>query len=176
MSGFGSSPWGSGPWGGGAPSETAAESERFTLSEVNVWAADLLELVFSAPAKNNDVLRLAASYSVLAVDSGIPVRVRAVRPGTAITISRVFLVITPATLGACYDVSVIGDLRSAYDNGLTSPVTQRIRIHRTKVDSMLSTRPNMYDLRVEAVYRNLLNAIGYQDHLIGGTILNCDED
>jgi len=176
MSGFGTSPWGAGPWGDGAPAPTPAESEVFSLSAVNVWAADLIELVFSAPAKNNAILRNPASYTILPVEGGLPVRIRFVRSGVSHTTLRAFLVVTPPTVGACYDVSGVGDIRSAFGNPLVFPVTQRIRAHRTKVDSMLTTRPTMYDLRADAVYRNVMNAIGYQDHLIGGNILTCDEE
>lgn len=176
MSGHGGMPHGGGPHGSGVAAPTPAESELFFLSEVNIWAADLLELVFSAPTKNNVMLRDPASYNMLPFDGGIPVTIRAVRSGLSVTTTRAFLVITPATQGGCYDVSVIGDVRSAYDNALQSPVTQRVKVHRTKVDSMLSGRPQMYDIRAEALYRNVLNAIGYQDHLIGGNILTCEED
>jgi hypothetical protein len=178
--GWGNGPWGEVPWGD-AESITPPDvitSEHVFVSAVNVWAADLIEVEFSVPMKVNATMENPASYNVTPVADGTPVTVLEVRPGRLVVTTRVFLVVSAASLGADYDVAAIGDLRSAYNNIFDTPGTKRtkrIRAYRTKTDSMLAITPAMYDRRVDAIYRTLLNAIGYADNLIGGDIQESDD-
>jgi len=146
------------------------------LSAVNEWATDLIEVVFVDLMRNDSVLQDPASYTVVSApdDTGQAVTVKAVRSGQEISTTSCFLVISKPTLGACYDVTVVGALTTIDGTAMSTPTRLRFKAHFTKVDRVLSTRPAFYDLRPTAVYRNLLNAIFYQDHLIGGALVGCE--
>ena len=168
MAGWGSAPWGSSPHGTGAV-PVVVVPEQPEITEVNVLAADLLEIVFNESMKNNVNLRAIGSYTIVAFDAtSVPIIIREVRTGSSFSTLRVYLVITPPTLGAVYDISIVGVVRSL-DNQSLNVNTGRFTSRRTKVDSMCSTRPPMYDLSPDAVYRNVLNAIGREDDRIGGS-------
>lgn len=154
---------------GGDPEPAVSGSGQ--LLEVNVWARDLLELVFSPLMKVDTAMQNPLSYTITKVDdAGQDITVTAVKPGNALTATRIFLVTTFATPGTLYEVSVPGDLLTSLGVGMDHESVARFRAHRTKVDGQLM-RSTMYDTRPNAVFRQLLNAIGYEDHLIGGDIL-----
>lgn len=167
MSGWGSSPWGRSPWGTGKT--TVVEAAAVNLLDVEVLAADLIQLNFSANIKNNAILQSVASYNITALNNtSVSVSVKEVRAGEDVGTDSVILVITPPTLNAIYTAVVVGEVRSL-DNVVLSTASQRFKTRRTKIDSLCSTRPYMYDLRPNSILRNLLNAIGREDDRIGGS-------
>jgi len=166
--GWGSGPWGSSPWGSGED-ETPAFTD-VNVAVVKIVALDMVQIIFSEPMKNNAVLQDAASYTVTAFNPGVgvPVTVREVRTGKGISALSVLLVISQPTVGAVYDVTVVGNIVSLNNVALTIN-TKRGKYRKTKNDSLFTTRPSMYDLRPQSVYRNVLTAIGLEDDLIGGS-------
>jgi hypothetical protein len=168
---WGSSSWGDSLWGSGeaAPAPDAVIT-RVWVDAVRVWAADLIEVTFTSSVRNNGTLRSPASYTIAPHTSGNAVTIREVRAGSDVVTPNIFLVVTPPDIETVYDVAVIGDVRAASGDVLVPPITGRILMHRTKIDSVLTTRTSMYDLRPAALFRSLMNAIGRQDHLIGGNI------
>ena len=165
--GWGSGPWGGEPWGSGTPSEVVPD--QVNVTEVNIYAVDLLEVVFDDFMKNNDVLRDPGSYTINAVTAGADsVVVKDVRVGDEVGVTKVYLVVTLPTIGAFYTVAVVGGVQSLDGLSLTI-ISKKIASRRTKVDSILSTRPAMYSVSPAAIYRNILNAIGREDDKIGGS-------
>ena len=168
MAGWGSGPWGSSPWGTSS-TPVVVVPEQPQVAGINVLAADTIEVVFSESMKNNDVLTAVGSYTVVPFAAGsTPVTVREVRAGPNFSALSVLLIVTPPTIGGVYDITVTGLVRSL-DNQTLSSNTGRMTMRRTKIDSLLSTRPPVYDLTPGAVLRNVLNAIGREDDRIGGS-------
>lgn len=167
-------PWGTTPWGGGG---TTAGDADIELTEVNIVAADLIELVFSREVKLNDDALSPDSYTVTTTNgSARPVTVREVKAdGGQAADNTIYLVVTPPSLAVTYTVTVTGTLKSLDDTALSSN-SRDIFTRRTKVDSICSTRPPIYDLRPGAIYRNILNAIGREDDRIGGSQNEFDPD
>ena len=166
MSGWGSSIWGSSPWGG-APSD-APTTLNAGVSEINIFAIDLLEVVFAVEVKATAALLDIASYSVTPFSTGVAVGVLEVRPVSGAT-DRVYLVVTPFTAGAVYDVAVLNTVYARDGRTLVGSLTARMEGRRTKIDIICSTRPPMYSLSAGGVVRNILNAIGREDDRIGGS-------
>ncbi len=169
MAGWGSAPWGSSPWGTGE--QDTVQTTTVNVVSIDILAADLLQINFSENMRNNAILAAISSYSVVPFNaiSAIPVEIREVRLGTdPLKIDSVLLVIAPATVGAVYKITVLGKVVSLNNVGLTIN-SGRITMRRTKVDSICSTRPTVYDLRPQSIYRTILNAIGIEDDKIGGS-------
>jgi hypothetical protein len=138
------------------------------VSEVNIFAIDLLEVVFSVEVKATALLLDPASYSVVPFSTGDAVSVLEVRPVSGST-DRIYLVVTPFTAGAIYDVAVLETVYARDGRTLVGSLTARIEGRRTKIDTICSTRPPLYNLGAGGVVRNILNAIGREDDRIGGS-------
>jgi len=159
---------------GGDPSTASAK-----LIKVNLWAKDTLELIFSNPIKVDAAASSVASYKVYrtiedGVVNGVAVTVTAVRPGTSVTTAKIYLNITQPSHGAAYAVSIVGTLVTA-DNVTIGTDLAYFRGHRTKIDIRTSVGSPIYDYRPGAYMREILNALGRSDHLIGGHILSVDK-
>lgn len=167
MAGWGSAPWGTSPWGTGTVEEAVVDVLA-NVQSISVLAADLIQINFSQNMKNNSVLQNPSSYVLVPFSDGIAVNIRSVRTGKSVGTDSVLLVITPPTPGDVYDLTIVGDVRSLSNTAL-DVATGRFTARRTKIDSLLSTRPIAYDLRPESIFRNILNAIGREDDRIGGS-------
>lgn len=158
--------WGVSPWG-----SSSADSDLVPtagVEAVNVLADDLLEVRFTTPMRNTDALRNAGIYTIEPIGDYRSVEVLSVNAGREFATDVVYLTVTAPEKGAYYIVSVTGALTDVSNQ--TLEVTEaRILPRRTKIDSLVSSRPAMYDTRPQAVYRNLLNAIGRSDDQIGGS-------
>lgn len=165
--------WGTGPWGktphGGA-SAAAPTVLNVGLAAINVFALDLIELVFDTPVKRDDVILSVSNYQMLPFDPtrAVSVEIRKVTADSTATIERVYVSISPFTVGEAYDFSVLNSPVNSANQTLVGTLTRRIIGRRTKIDSLCSTRPAVWDLRSTSVLRNVLNAIGREDDLIGG--------
>lgn len=167
--GWGSERWGEDVWGSGVAAPIPGPTNTVSLVEVNVWAKDLLELVFTRPMRNDKNLKNIISYSVTPVTVGQTVTVKEVRSGPENFTSRVFLVVSEPEENTEYSVGVDPTLCSVDKIPLSTGVASRVFIgQHTKLDDIVSTRPQNWDTRPNTTFRNILNAIGYQDHLIGG--------
>ena len=135
---------------------------------VNVVATDLLELVFQEDLKNDDNLKATSSYTISAASSGArTLTIRDVLTGDDTTTKKVYLVVSPPTRGAYYDVTIGATVLTALGEN-PEATTARFKSRATKVDSIVSTRPGNYAVYPRANLRHLINAIGYADEQIGG--------
>jgi len=166
MAGWGESLWGVSGWGAG---EAAAPPESDVVS-ADVYASNLIALTFSLPMKNNLTLKNKDLYAIVPEGTGSPVLVHEVRTGNTLTTRTVFLVVSGFTVGETYTVTVSagpvassGAPLSVLDN-----IVQFIG-RRTKIDSMVDSRPGFYDVRPSSNMFSILAAIGRQDDLIGGS-------
>lgn len=141
----------------------------------SLWAEDLVELVFTRNIKMDAVARDASTYQLeLRSSEGRSVEVRRVLLPIDVTVSdRVYLVVSRPTAGAVYRVHVLQSLRTPAGETHTTPASDVIA-RPTKIDSIVNSRPRFYSRRPEGVHRSLLNAIGRQDDLIGGSFQEID--
>jgi len=140
------------------------------VSSCDVWAADMLEVVFDQLMANNADLNNPANYAVAAdvPGSAIPV-VTAVRPhGTGPT-RRVFLQISTFDVGQKYTVSVNRAIANTDNVALGASNTARFVGRSTKVDNAVKSRPGFYDTSFNTNLRAVLNAVMRSDDLIGGS-------
>ena len=166
-SGWGSAKWGCAKWGSGED-PSASPTAIALISEVNIIARDLIEVVFKQLMLANAALGDISNYSVTVVDSGaVPVSVSAVLSADKIT-DRVFLVISPGTIGSRYDVSLGASLQSIQENSALESDTARIKMRLTKTDSILSKQPTYFDMSPTSLMRILYEAEGIEDDKIGG--------
>lgn len=175
--GWGSEHWGSDFWGGGIPSPEPGPNDTVSLRDVNVWSTDLIELVFTKPMRNDTKLKNTGTYTIYpVVSTEQPVTVLEVRSGTENLTLQVFLVVSHLGEGVDYFCSIDPTIKSIYNVQLSTGIaSMRFHGQRTKLDNVLSTRPQQWDLRPGSTYRNILNAISHQDHLIGGDIQSANE-
>jgi hypothetical protein len=144
------------PLGGGGTVAAAAD----------VWAQDLLTVTFQYSMKNDVFLQSVGAYSVTPLDDGADVNLVAVQTGNTIATRTVYLVVTPPTVGKLYEIS----FQPLYDigGGSYAPDPCKFIGRPTKQDSIIGSRPQMYDMSPEGNLRKVLQAIGRQDDLIGG--------
>ena len=138
-----------------------------SVIELDILTADMISIEFSESMKVNDALKDPASYTVVGV--GTPdLVIKEVRVGNSIFANIVYLVVEPISVGFFYDVRVVGaGIRSVDNQTMTAPTGEFVKARRTKIDSMLSSRPRMYDLRPKSILRNVLSALGAEDDRIG---------
>jgi len=172
MAGWGSGAWGSCDWG----SCDEIPTREAGITAVNLFGVDLIEVLFGVNVRNSEDLRDPTNWQIdLLSSAGKPVTVTAVQTDSGPSIDRVYLVVTPYSLGSFYCVSQIGTVLSSKNEILVGTMQAIIKGRFTKADSLSRTRPAMYDLRPTANFRNVLNAIGRQDDLIGGSQNEGDE-
>ena len=169
MSGWGSGSWGSSPWGIGSEDEAIGDLDA-GISEVNLYAIDTIEVIFDTLVRNDATLNAIEAWRIdLAGGAGNQVTIKAVKTSGDVVVDRVYLTITPYSLGAFYCLVATAPVRSSKGELLVGTDRKIFKGRFTKVDSLCRNRPAMYDLRPTSLYRNLLNAIGRQDDIIGGT-------
>ena len=167
--GWGSGDWGVCSWGVCDDEPTTPDPINVGITQVNIFARDLIEVVFGTNVKNTKTITDPSNWTLPPVNVGQGVTVLSVLTSGLNSIDRVYLVVTPFTAGAYYVVTMSGEVRSIKNEQLIGSLNKTMKGRRTKVDSLCSTRPSMYDLRPKAIYRNILNAIGVEDDKIGGS-------
>ena len=125
------------------------------------WAQDLLEAAFPIPIKNDTLLQSVDAYTITPLDGGIPVTVLAVQTGNAVSAEAVYLVTTTPTVGKLYRV----EFQNLYaiDGSVVSPIDAKFYGRPTKQDSIIQSRPSLYDMTPDSTLRKIFNAIGKQD-------------
>lgn len=132
------------------------------------WAQDILQVTFQSTfLKNDAALQSAASYSIEPLDGGVPVSVLRVQTGNENNTPHVWLVTTPPEIGKVYKVTFANLF--TVDGTVVSPGACKFIGRSTKEDSIINGRPQMFDMRPQSIYRQLLLAIGREDDLIGGS-------
>jgi Fe-S-cluster containining protein len=133
----------------------------------DVWAQDLLEITFLTAVKNNSVLQNPATYTITPIDGGAPINVVEVQNGDQTNATLVWLVVTPPDIGKTYEIH-FGFISDVAGNSV-QPNRCRFIGRTTKQDSMVGSRPKMYATFPDAVLRKVLQAVGREDDLIGGS-------
>lgn len=140
------------------------------IERIDVLARDEILIEFNQLLKNDDQARLVSNYSVVPVDSGVPVLIKDVLLQNEFGSAQIVLVVSPFTIGETYEVSINESLNWLSKDTLNSAKKTRRFIGRlTKIDSVVDSRPAFYDTRPTATFRQLINAIHYEDELIGGS-------
>jgi hypothetical protein len=164
---WGTQPWGISPWGASyVPPPPSGIVER--VYSADVYAHDLIEVVFNAPMRNNSVLRDLDNWSVVGT-SGDTLLIEELLSGSEAAVGSVYLVVSPFNIGEQYTVTASTAMRLTNGNYLSIlGNTETFVGRRTKVDSLCSTRPPLYNLGPNSMIRHIINAIGREDDLIGG--------
>lgn len=152
-----------------AVAASATETDPRVLA-ADVWARDLIEVTFSHDMLCDEALASAANYSIIPKGSEVGVDILSVNVGKNGSTRRVFLVVSPFTVGGHYTLKV-STTNIKTTSGATIVTTAnaiRFVTRRTKIDDVVESRPGMYDTSVDSVYRKLINAFARQDDLIGG--------
>lgn len=166
---WGTEQWGIDPWGSitFAPSPSGEPLERILAADV--LAHDLVEVVFNGLMKNDSVLQGIDNWAIIGI-TGDTLTVEEVFTGSDVGVRRVYLVISPFSIGEQYTVTASTSMRQTNGNNLSSTGNTVTFIgRRTKVDSLVGTRPPLYNLSPKSTVRQILNAIGREDDLIGGS-------
>lgn len=163
--------WGIIPWGDGQDLGSQVIVSGPRLACADVMAQDLLLLTFNVTMANNTALKAASNYRVIPEDIDLPEpRVISVLSGNLPNPQQIFLVVSPFVLGATYDIVVNPALRSIDNTALDSDgLLAKFVGRKTKIDYIVRSRPQMYDMRPASLMRTLLNAIGREDDIIGGS-------
>lgn len=142
-------------------------SQPTTTTEADVWASDLLAVTFVEPMKNDSVLQNPETYTVVPLDGGIPVRVIGVQTGNELNPRVIYLIVTQFSIGKLYRI----DFQSLFtiEGSSVATVSAKFIGRQTKQDSIINSRPLMYDMSPDSTLRKVLQAIGRQDDLIGGS-------
>lgn len=166
---WGTGLWGLSPWGSSGTPIPA--TTVLGIGKVDPWALDMIEVTFTSPVRNESGLQNKDNYTITPLDSGLPVTVLSVQTGNRVNPRRIFLVTTNPEVGKKYQVSVNSNIKLTDGSALDiSARTGQFIARRTKTDSMVRSRPKMYDTRPnKALYRHLLNALSREDELIGGS-------
>lgn len=133
----------------------------------DVWAQDLIAVTFQEPLANDIYLQDINAYKVTPLDGGTPVDVVEVQTGNDASATTVWLVVTAPQIGKTYQIT----FQNLYAiTGLViTPNPCNFIGRTTKEDAIINSRPQMYDMRPNSNIRKLLQAIGRQDDLIGGS-------
>jgi hypothetical protein len=133
----------------------------------DVWAQDLIAVTFEEKLANDALLKSPQSYTVTALDGGSPVDVVSVQSGSDNNTATVWLVVAGQEIGKTYQIT-FSDMHAI--DGSTAIVYPCNFIGRTtKEDSIINSRPSMYDMRPSSAIRIILQAIGRSDDQIGGS-------
>lgn len=160
--GFGTSPFGAAPFG----SSSSDDSTVFTITYVEAIAKDTIKIHFTEEAVVNALYRDISNY---AIEDGLgnPLTITSVIRTNSDTCPYVMLATFAQTEGSEYQVS-IQKINSRTGSIIDNPVALWT-YQRTKVDSMLSSMPAVYDTKPTSNIRAILNAIGMAANTIGGT-------
>jgi len=167
VAGWGSGPWGSTPWGAGV-TFTPAELAQGALTSFIIYAGDMFEATFSIPLLNDDFLKTVENWVLSgSVTGNIPVT--KILSGKSFVTNVVYLSTSRFQVGEVITL-VVNPVLYTQIGGVISATANSAALlaRRTKVDSMISSRPSLYNMSNDATLRHVLTAIGYQDDLIGG--------
>ena len=166
---WGTEQWGLDPWGSITFLASASGQPLERIFSADVIAHDLVEVVFNGVMKNNSVLQDPASWTLIGTTGDI-LTLEEVLSGDDVGVRRVYLVVSPFNVGEQYTVTASVAMRLTNGTALSGMGNTETFIGRkTKVDSLCSTRPPLYNLSPKSTVRHILNAIGRQDDLIGGS-------
>jgi hypothetical protein len=172
--GWGIGSWGTNEWG--FQSEVLPPSAANPrLESIEIISNDLLCVTFNQTMVNDAELQSTDNYSVTPVCVGdVVVTVKEVRSGTGPTTTVIYLVISRFQIGAVYSMTIEPDNITAVNTESLNPlfVTDRFVGRRTKVDNMIKTPTALYNTESGSLIRQILNAIGGEDDLIGGVKVN----
>jgi len=150
-----------------------------TVSTVTPIAKDVIKLIFASFVVVNEGLLNPDSYSIAA---GIAVKT-VLPPEDDITDSILLQLSPGAVAGTEYEITIpsagiedkISPDKISVDTTLYTPDGSPLKTmsatwthHKTKVDAVLRTLPQMYKKSTDSVVRMLLQSIGMSDEAIGG--------
>lgn len=166
---WGSGSWGASPWGDGDNPVFGLGDSK--LTGMDVVAVDTLLLNWDRDMKRDANLLDITNYTITADAAGDPVTLIEMRAGSTGISDALLLIVTAPTVGEQYTVTVdaTSAIRSAADEQIDVAFNNVKFIgRRTKVDDTMNSMPQIYDNRPAAIFRNILNAIGREDDIIGG--------
>lgn len=153
---------------------TVLPGPAIVLDPCTFIAEDLIRINLSEPARLDAAYLSPASYQIsLRSDSpkvGEPISVQAVIPptGDLVVFPYVYLKTSRHTLGAYYEVTILGSLVNSGGGSLpVAPAAYAARI--TKTMNMLKSLPSHFDRREDSLVRNIITAISLQDDILGGS-------
>lgn len=163
--------WGTIPWGDGQTTGSTVVASGPRVACADVMARDLLLLTFSVPMANNAALKAKSNYTISPLDTTqIAPQVLDVLTGNTRNPQQIFLVVDSFVVGQTYSIVVNSALRAVDNTQLdTDGYLAQFAGRRTKIDNIVGSRPQMYDTRPRSLLRTLLNAIGREDDIIGGS-------
>jgi hypothetical protein len=140
------------------------------LNTADVWASDMIELAFDQPMANNDDLINPLNYTVTSDDSGDISTVLSVRTGNEPFANNLFLILSHFIVGEKYTV-IVNESLISIDKVFINDIFRTTKFigRRTKIDSVISAKPDMFNMSPDSIYRNITNAIHRADDLIGGS-------
>lgn len=148
--------------------EAGAGIEVGTLS-AEVWANDLIELVFEEAMSNNANLQNPSNYSIAPTAGGASLIISSVRTPNTPSATSIYLVVAGLVIGTEYTITASTSLVSAFGLALSSSAnTAKFEGRLTKIDSAIKSFPSLYDMSPNSLIRNIVNAIFRQDDLLGG--------
>lgn len=159
---------------GGVPDLYAGASLSLaTVLRADCWAADLVEVQFAQPMRNDAALLNADEYACAAIDGSEELAVRRVLVPHAEeypTTAQIFLVVTAFRDGVRYRVSVDTARVRSHSGLALHPDNAQADFfgRRTQIDDILDTRQPMMTGRPESNHRMMLHAILRRFDLIGG--------
>jgi hypothetical protein len=141
-------------------------STVYITSLCDVWAQDLIAITFQEALVNDIFLQSTQAYTVTPLDGGTPVNVVSVQTGKEANATTVWIAVTAPDVGKTYQIT----FQNLYaTTGLVvTPKPCNLVGRMTKQDSIITGRPQMYDMRPDSTIRKLLQAIGREDDRIGG--------
>lgn len=139
------------------------------ISYCDVWAEDLLEVKFSKNIVIDAVSSSISSYRIFDEDENEIVPRSLIITDKTTNTDHVFLEIYGASVGKKY--KVVLDPRIVSENsyylGAKNNITYFV-FRATKIDSILSTLPKLFDTSLDEPLRLVFNVIGRTDDIIGG--------
>ena len=81
-----------------------------------------------------------------------------------------FLTISKFSVGEYYTVAVDDTILKSVEDEFVDAAFNSLMFEgrRTKIDSLIKTRPKLYTIQHRTILRSILNAVGREDDLIGG--------
>ena len=139
------------------------------IEGVFVVAQDILKVTVNNDLAITKAYGNPASYDVLNV-AGEAVEVKSVLPVSGKSTKDIWLQISKPTTGGTYKVQINGSRVHLIDGTLlgSNLISSEYKHNRTKVDAVIQSMPELYDLGNRTVLRGLFEAILISDEEIGG--------
>lgn len=139
-----------------------------TVSGVYIIAKDKIRLLFSTEVSESYELLKTATYSLNNVTNGIDNTIIEVLPLPDKATDYIDIKISNLKWGDDYTISIPSGLLSDIDGLLLGAQEISFVGHRTKVDTILTNLPNMYNVN-QGNIRSILEAVAIADNDIGGS-------